>query len=84
MNHAESKTVALARSALASERADLDDAVSLISDDEGQTVIASSKIMELLLRVVAARRHLEKVERAPDPRHRSADALAGRSASQDR
>jgi len=84
MNDAESKTVTLARSALASERADLDDAVGLISDDEGQTVIASSKIMELLLRVVAARRHLEQVERTPDPRRRSTDALAPRSASPNR
>jgi len=50
----------------------------------GQTVVASSDIMGLLLRVVAARRHLESVERIPDRRRASADTLSARSPCPDR
>ena len=74
-----SNTVALARSSLVSARADLDDAVRSISDAEGQTIMASPNVVDLLLRVVAARRHLEAVERAPDPRRPAADTPPTRS-----
>jgi len=84
MNHLLSRSVALARSSLASARADLDDAVESISDTAGQTVIASSNVMGLLLRVVAARRHLETVERAPDQRRHAADTLSRQSPGQNR
>jgi len=84
MSQFHSRTVALARTSLASARADLDDAVQSIPDSEGQTVVASSDIMGLLLRVVAARRHLESVERIPDRRRASADTLSARAPCPDR
>jgi hypothetical protein len=59
-------TVALARSALADARVDLDDAVSSLSDTKDETVMATSNLVDLLLRVVAARHHLEDVERRPN------------------
>lgn len=58
-----SKTIALARSSLADARLDLDDAVSALSNTDNETVMATSNLVGLLLRVVAARRHLEDVER---------------------
>ena len=61
-----SKTVALARSSLADARVDLDDAVRGLSDTCVDTVMASSDIVGLLLRVVAAKEHLENVERSPN------------------
>jgi hypothetical protein len=57
------RTIALARSSLADARFDLDDAVSALSDTKDETVMATSNLVGLLLRVVAARRHLEDVER---------------------
>lgn len=58
--------LALARSSLSDARTTLDDAVrSLSADDADETVIADPHLVALLLRVVAARRHLEDVERRP-------------------
>jgi predicted site-specific integrase-resolvase len=60
-----SKTVALARTSLADARVDLDDAVRSLSESDGETIMATSNIVGLLLRVVAAKEHLENVERGP-------------------
>ena len=65
IDDARSKTVALARGSLADARAELDTAVGSLSDTDGETVMASSNIVGLLLRVVAAKRHLENVEGRP-------------------
>ena len=59
---ARSRTIALARSSLADARVDLDDAVSSLSNTNDETVVATSNLVDLLLRLVAARRHLEDVE----------------------
>lgn len=60
-----SKTIALARCSLADARVELDDAVRGLSGTGVDTVMASSDIVGLLLRVVAAKEHLENVERSP-------------------
>jgi hypothetical protein len=57
-----SMTVALARSSLADARVDLDNAVSSLSRTHDETVMATSSLVDLLLRVVTARRHLEDLE----------------------
>lgn len=66
IDDARSITVALARSSLADARVDLDDAVRSLSGTGVETVMASSNIVGLLLRVVAAKEHLENVERGPN------------------
>lgn len=60
-----SKTIALARGSLADARVELDDAVRCLSGTGVDTVMASSDIVCLLLRVVAAKEHLESVEHRP-------------------
>jgi hypothetical protein len=65
INDPRTKTVALARSSLADARVELDDAVRSLSGNDSETVMASANIVGLLLRVVAAKQHLESVERGP-------------------
>jgi hypothetical protein len=65
LNDARSKSVALAQSSLADARVELDNAVRSLSGNDGETVMASANIVDLLLRVVAAKQHLENVERGP-------------------
>ncbi len=65
IDDARSKTIALARSSLADARVELDDAVSRLSGPGVETVMASSDIVCLLLRVVAAKEHPENMERSP-------------------
>ena len=65
IDDARSKTVSLARSSLADARVELDDAVRSLSEGDGETIMASANIVGLLLRVVAAKEHLENVERGP-------------------
>lgn len=60
-------SVESARSSLSDACTSLDDAVkSLSENDTVETVMANPALVALLLRVVAARRHLEDVERRPD------------------
>ena len=54
--------VARARTLLAEARVELDSAVSSLSSGVKE-VMASSAVVDLLIRVVAARRHLEDLER---------------------
>ncbi len=58
-------SVALARRSLSDAHTDFDDAVKSLSKTDGETVMASSNLVGLLVRVLAARRHLEDVERWP-------------------
>lgn len=58
--------VADARRSLDSACRDLDDAVLALTDTVGDDVMASPGLVALLLRVVAARRHLTGVQ-AQDP-----------------
>ena len=44
----------------------LDDAVRSLSDTDDDTVMATSNLVDLLLRVVAAKRHLKDVESRPN------------------
>ena len=60
---ARSKAVARARTSLADARVELDSAVSSLSNGMNEKVMASSEVVDLLVRVVAARRHLEDLER---------------------
>ena len=64
IDDARSKTIALARSSLTDARVELDDAVNRLSDTGVETVMASSNIVRLLHRVVAAKEHLESMERS--------------------
>ncbi len=59
------KSVALARRTLSDAHTDFDDAVRSLPKIDGETVMASSNLVDLLVRVLAARRHLEDVERRP-------------------
>ena len=64
---ARSDSVASARSSLSDACTNLDDAVSSLSEsDADETVMANPALVALLLRVVAARRHLEDLERQAD------------------
>ena len=54
--------VAIAHLSLADARGDLDDAVSALSAGTDEKVMASSKVVDSLFRVVIARRHLDKLE----------------------
>lgn len=64
---ARSDVVEAARSFLSDACTNLDDAVrSLSESDTEETVMANPALVTLLLRVVAARRHLEILERLPD------------------
>ena len=63
---ARSTAVARARTLLVGARGELDDAVSCLASGVNEKVMASSKVLDLLFRVVAARRHLEDLERRPD------------------
>jgi hypothetical protein len=58
--------VVLARKSLAEARTDLDDAVMCLPNTGDDKVVATATVVDLLLRVVAARRHLEEVERIPN------------------
>ena len=63
---ARSDIVEAARSFLSDACANLDDAVrSLSASDTEETVMANPALVALLLRVVAARRHLESLELLP-------------------
>jgi hypothetical protein len=63
---ARSESVALARTSLTDACSNLDDAVRTLSEDNSdETVMANPTLVTLLLRVVAARRHLHDVERRP-------------------
>ena len=55
-------SVAAARRSLQSARDELDVAVQEVSDVEGDNTMASPALLALLLRVVAARRHLTGLE----------------------
>jgi hypothetical protein len=57
--------VGRARASLDDACDELDDAVGSLSEIEGETVMVSADLVTLLLRVVAARRHLNDLERAP-------------------
>jgi hypothetical protein len=60
------ESVALARTALTDACGNLDDAVRTLSENNSdETVMANPTLVTLLLRVVAARRHLRDVERRP-------------------
>ena len=59
------KSIALARTSLSDARIELDHAVRSLSETPDETVMATSGIVDLLLRVVAARRHLEDLESRP-------------------
>lgn len=59
------KAVELARSSLSDARLELDQVVSSLAETSNQTVMAASSLVDLLLRVVAARRHLEDLEGRP-------------------
>lgn len=58
-----SSNLAQARNSLADARIDLDDAVRSLSPSDGDTVMAPSNLVGLLLRVVTAKRRLEDIER---------------------
>ena len=58
-------TLAVARRSLKSACDELDHAVRSLPDAFGDNVMASPRLVALLLRVVAARRHLASVERVP-------------------
>jgi len=58
-----SMALARARKSLAHARGELDCAVGSLSAGANEKVMASSEVVDLLIRVVAARRHLESVER---------------------
>jgi hypothetical protein len=61
-----SDRVASARSSLSDACTNLDDAVRSLSEaDADETVMANPALVALLLRVVAARRYLEEIERRP-------------------
>lgn len=60
---ARSRAVTRARTSLADARVELDNAVSSLSGGVSEKVMASSEVVDLLVRVVAARRHLEDLER---------------------
>jgi hypothetical protein len=57
--------IALARSSLTDARGELDHAVRSLSETNDDTVMAASSLVDLLLRVVAAKRHLEDLEHRP-------------------
>lgn len=62
------ESVASARSSLSDACTNLDDAVRSLSDEDAdETVMANPALVALLLRVVAARRHLADIERRPVP-----------------
>jgi hypothetical protein len=65
------KAIALARTSLSDARVELDYAVKSLSETKEETVMASSSLVDLLLRVVAARRHLEDLEHRPKVRLRA-------------
>jgi len=65
---ARSTTLARARASLCDARSELDDAVSSLPQTDGETVVVSSELVILLLRVVAAKHHLEEIERLPNAR----------------
>jgi hypothetical protein len=68
-------TVAQARTSLVDACAALDDAVRLLVEPDGQTVMASDEIVALLVHVVSARRLLVEIERAaPAPERTAARA----------
>lgn len=58
--------VARARTSLDVACRDLDDAVSSLSEIRGETVMANSGLVALLLQVVNARRHLADAEASPN------------------
>jgi hypothetical protein len=60
--------VARARTSLDAACSDLDDAVRSLSEIDGETVMANPGLVDLLLRVVTARRHLHDTERSPGAR----------------
>ena len=61
-NSSVATTVAVARKSLDSACNDLDEAVRALPDVPGDNVMANPALVELLLRVVVARRHLSGVE----------------------
>ena len=58
-----STMVGRARASLDDACDELDDAVGSLSEIDGETVMVSAGLVTLLLRVVAARRHLNELER---------------------
>ena len=66
VNIAAAAAMATARSSLSDARVELDYAVRSLSENDGDTVMAASSLVDLLLRVVAAKRHLEDLERPPE------------------
>lgn len=57
--------MAHARSSLSDARVELDHAVRSLSETNDDTVMAASSLVDLLLRVVTAKRHLEDLEQHP-------------------
>jgi len=57
--------IARARRSLQVARANLDDAVRILPEPEGDNVMATPALLGLLLHAVTARRHLNDIEVAP-------------------